>query len=90
MNKIEIKKAILKTVEQKVDQWLEEEPHITSGFEYETKILEIGRRVAKEIMIQSMGKLPASRNQKKTSNVSRPNWSKKRSSFRKEQVQVWH
>ena len=65
MNKIEIKKAILKTVEQKVDQWLEQEPHITSGFEYETKILEIGRRVAKEIMIQSMGKLPASRNQKK-------------------------
>lgn len=67
MNKIEIKKSILKTVEQELEQWLEQEPHITSGFEYETKILEIGGRVAKEIMIQSIGKLPSSRNQKKSS-----------------------
>jgi hypothetical protein len=72
MNKIEVKNSILKTVEQEVSQWLDQEPHITSGYDYETKLIEMGRRITKEIMVQSMGKLPGSRNEKKTDDMCRP------------------
>jgi len=72
MDKIELKDSILKAVEQEIDQWLEIEPGIESGLEYETKLLEAGRRMTKALLVHSMGKLPGSRNEKKTPDLFGP------------------
>lgn len=76
MNQEQIKQSILKAVSDELDQWLSIESGITSGYEYETKALEIGQRITKTMIEKSLGKLPKSRNQKKTLDLFRSYGSK--------------
>lgn len=71
MKKIEATASILETVKQELAEWFAQEGLITSGYEYETKILEMGQRISQKILKESIGPLPKSRNEKKTSNLSR-------------------
>ena len=73
MKEIEITNSILKTVSEELSTWLKEKDSITSGYEYEDRVIKMGQRITQEILLRTMGKVPKSRNQKKTSNVSRPN-----------------
>ncbi|SDC57882.1 hypothetical protein [Niabella drilacis] len=67
-SKEELKSAILKSLETEIDTWLEQEGQITDGYDYETKFLEVVRRMNRILLEKSMGKLPGSHNEKKTSN----------------------
>jgi hypothetical protein len=71
MKKIEETNSILKTVSEELTIWFNEEGSIRSGSEYEQRILEMGQRITKAILIESIGKIPKSRNQKKTPHLFR-------------------
>lgn len=71
MKEIEITNSILKTVSEELSIWLKEKDSITSGYEYEDRVLKLGQRITQEIFIMTMGKVPKSRNQKKTSYLCR-------------------
>ena len=65
MDKSEIKKSILRTVEAEIDAWLEVEPKFTDAFEYEKSLLERTLRIGQTILSESSGKLSKDRNTKK-------------------------
>lgn len=65
MDKIAIKESILRTVEQELDAWLEEEPKIKDAFDYEKRLFERTMRMGKAILERGQGKLPKDRNTKK-------------------------
>jgi hypothetical protein len=65
MDKEQIKKSILKTVNQELDAWLEEEPNIKDAFEYEKRLFERTLRIGKTILSHGQGTLSKDRNTKK-------------------------
>ena len=67
MNKAEIKAAILESVSAELDQWLDKQDNISSGYEYETEFMKVAQKVNKLMLEQSMGKVPGSRNKKNDS-----------------------
>ena len=66
MTRIEIESSILKAVKAELSQWMSTESEIDNAYEYETKAVETGMRIARHILEQSQGRIPKSRNQKKT------------------------
>ena len=56
-----------------LDQWLNKQENISSGYEYESEFMKVARRVNKIMLEKSMGQLPGSRNKK---NDSIPAWGK--------------
>ena len=60
-----LKQAILQSVGEEIDKWLDKQQAITSGYEYESELLKTTRTVNKIILERSVGKLPGSRNEKK-------------------------
>ena len=71
MNEIEFRNSILKAVNEELTEWLSIEPKIETAYDYETKIIEMGRRITQSILKGSLGNLPKSRNKKKAQNMSR-------------------
>ena len=67
MEKGELKAAMLSAITQEVEKWAEESQTIKDGYEYEDTLLLRMRNIGKILMEQSIGKIPKSRNQKKTS-----------------------
>lgn len=67
MNKSELKAAILESVSAELDQWLDKQDKISSGYEYETEFMKVAHSVNKLILEKSMGQLPGSRNKKNNS-----------------------
>lgn len=67
MDKKEIKRSILRTVEAEIDAWLEIEPTITDAFEYERSLFERTIRIGKTMLERSQGKVSVDRNTKKKS-----------------------
>jgi hypothetical protein len=65
MDKSEIKKSILRTVEAELDAWLELEPNITDAFEYEKSLFERTMKIGHTILVESKGKQSKDRNTKK-------------------------
>ena len=66
MEKSEIKAKIVELMSSEIDGWLEKKDSITSGYEYETQIVEVARKLNLILMEQSIGAIPKSRNKKKT------------------------
>ena len=64
MNKLEIKSAILASMSAELDEWLDKQENIGSGYEYETEFMKVAQKVNKIILEKSLGKLPGSRNKK--------------------------
>ena len=65
MDKGSIIKSILRTVEQEVTEWIEEEDRITDAFDYEKRLLERSMRIGGIMLAGSKGKLSKDRNAKK-------------------------
>jgi hypothetical protein len=58
--------AILEKVRTHITEFVETHKEIQCPIEYETKLLEIGLSVSKDLMIHTAGKIPRSKNQKKS------------------------
>jgi len=69
MEKAAIKAAILQSLSEELDIWLEKQEKITDGYEYEEQFMAMAQEVNKIILSKSMGKLPGSRNKKNSSPV---------------------
>ena len=63
----QIAASILESIKQEVEEFVKTESEITDALEYEEKVLALSRKFAKELINQSQGKLPKSRNSKKKS-----------------------
>jgi hypothetical protein len=57
---------IAELVAKKVTQWFESQKGQTSGYEYEKTFVECWREVGQDVFQQSLGKVPCSKNKKKT------------------------
>lgn len=62
-----LKAAIMQSLSEEVDQWLDKQPGITSGYDYEAEFLKTARAINKLILEKSLGAQPRSRNDKKKS-----------------------
>ena len=67
MNKAEIKAAIFESMSAELDQWLDKQEKIRSGYEYESEFMKVAQRVNKLMLEKSQGHLPGSRNKKNDS-----------------------
>ena len=84
MEKEELKQIMFASISKEVDQWAEESQQIKDGYEFEDRLLLRMRNIGKILMEQGVGKIPKSRNQKKSSHVYRGNRSKQLSSISKD------
>ena len=66
MKSKEIVDAILESMREEVSQFVEQESQITSSSEYEQRILELSKKFAVGLIAKSQGKMPKSRNSKKS------------------------
>jgi len=64
-----VKAAIMQSLCEEVDKWLDKQPAISSGYDYETEFLKTSRSVNKIILEKSLGEQPGSRNDKKNTNL---------------------
>jgi len=62
--------SILEAVREEVTQFVETHDQITSSLEYEERLLDIGRQFTLGLLCKSSGKLPKSRNLKKSADQS--------------------
>jgi hypothetical protein len=69
MDKAAIKTAILQSLSEEIDIWLDKQEKITDGYEYEDQFMATAQRVNKILLSKSTGKLPGSRNKKNSSPV---------------------
>ena len=64
----QIVESILDAIREEVTEFVSKESEITDSVEYEEKVLALSRKFAKELIGQSQGKMPKSRNSKKSNN----------------------
>lgn len=62
-----LKAAIMQSVSEEVDKWLDKQPTISSGYDYEAEFIKTSRSVNKIILEKSLAEQPRSRNGKKKS-----------------------
>lgn len=67
------KQSIMEELEQTIAKWKESQHQQASGYEYERSFVEMWQKMGSKIFQNTLGDLPASRNQKKTSNQSGKN-----------------
>jgi hypothetical protein len=72
--------SIMEELAQTIAQWETTQQGQTSGYEYEKSFVEMWQKLGNKILQNSVGKLPASRNEKKTSNKSGKNKDSQKSS----------
>lgn len=58
--------SILRKMRTHLDTYLDEEPLVTDPIEYENKLLSLGDQFSREVLLESRGTMPKSRNQKKS------------------------
>ena len=63
--RVVVKAAIMQSLSEEVDKWLDKQPAISSGYDYEAEFLKTSRSVNKIILEKSLGEQPDSRNDKK-------------------------
>ena len=66
MKSKEIADAIWESMRKEVEKLIEQESQITSSIEYEERVVELSRKFAQDLIAKSQGKLPKSRNSKKS------------------------
>jgi hypothetical protein len=62
-----LKAAIMQSLSEEIDKWLDQQPTLTSGYDYETEFIKRARSINKMILEKSLGEQPLSRNHKKKS-----------------------
>lgn len=66
MEKQERIDTILRKIRTHLETYMEEEPSVTDPIVYENKLLSLGEQFSLEVLLESRGKMPKSRNQKKS------------------------
>ena len=66
MKSEELADAIWESMREEVVQFIEQESQITSSMDYEERVVELSRKFAKDLIAKSQGKMPKSRNSKKS------------------------
>lgn len=59
--------SILETVRTEITDFVNQESEIRCPIEYELRLIEIGRLMSRNLLIEAQGRLPKSRNSKKKS-----------------------
>lgn len=72
MKNKEIVDSILESMRAEVSQFVEDESKITSALEYEDRVVELSRKFASGVITGTQGKMPRSRNLKKSLDKFRP------------------
>ena len=68
MEKAVIKEAILKSLSEEIDLWLDKQQAITSGYEYETEFMKVAQKINRIVLEKSLATpVGGSRNHKKKS-----------------------
>jgi len=62
-----LKQTIMQSLSEEVDKWLDQQPTLTSGYQYETEFMKVAQRVNRILLEKSLGEPPHSRNGKKKS-----------------------
>ena len=62
-----LKAAIMQNLSAEVDKWLDQQPTLRSGYEYETAFTKVAQRVNRILLEKGLGEPPRSRNDKKKS-----------------------
>lgn len=70
MNKETEKAAILASISEELDIWLEKKDSIKDGYEYETEFMKLSQQVNRIMMQKSLGALSCNRNKKNFTPVS--------------------
>lgn len=65
MDTKELVNSILETVRTEMAEFIDQESEIECPIDYELRVIEIGRKVSRNLILGSQGKLPKSRNSKK-------------------------
>ena len=60
-----LKKAIMQSLSEEVDKWLDKQPTLSSGYDYETEFMKTARTINQRLLEKSLGAQPVSRNRKK-------------------------
>lgn len=60
-----LKAAIMQSLSEEVDKWLDKQPGLTTGYEYEVEFMKTTRGLNRLLLEKSLGKPPRSRNDKK-------------------------
>lgn len=63
--RLALKTAIMQSLSEEVDKWLDQRPTLSSGYVYETEFMKVAQRVNKVLLEKSLGAPPQSRNDKK-------------------------
>jgi len=58
--------AILRKIRVQLESFMSDEPSISDPIEYENRLLGLGENLSLEVLLESRGKMPKSRNQKKS------------------------
>lgn len=64
MNKESLKAQILSEVSKELDQWIETEPTLKTGFDWEATLIKHTRKINQIILQSSLGDVPINRNKK--------------------------
>jgi hypothetical protein len=68
MEKAALKEAILKSLSEEIDVWLDKQQTITSGYEYESEFMKVTQKLNKILLEKSLATpVGGSRNHKKKS-----------------------
>ena len=86
-----LKAAIMQSLSEEVDKWLDQQQTITSGYEYETECMKVAQKVNKVLLENSVAP-PAkgSRNHKKKAHLLWENSHPQRASAGSAHKALWH
>jgi hypothetical protein len=70
MKSKELADAIWESMREEVIQFIEQESQITSSMDYEQRVIDLSRKFARDLITKSQGKMPKSRNSKKSPDQS--------------------
>lgn len=66
MKNKEIVDSILESMRSELSAFVDQQGEISSSVEYEERVLALSRKFANDVILKSQGKLPKSRNSKKS------------------------
>lgn len=66
MKNKEIVDSILESIRSELSEFVDQQGEISSSLEYEERVLALSRKFANDVISKSQGKVPTSRNSKKS------------------------
>ena len=64
------REALLASIAKKIEQWENSKERMESGYSYEKTFVEMWQSLGQQVMQESVGEIPKSRNNKKNSKLA--------------------